>query len=207
MNSHDKETLSAMLDNEADALELRRMLKMAGEDPQLADTWQRMSLVQAILHDDNLKASKHMGTPVRDFSNAVMQAIADEPMPQVSGDKTGAERVNAEQWTQPLAKLAIAASVALAFFLGMQTTVRQAGSVTTPVAQQQTADEVSNDSASPSRVADVTESAVREVDPAARQRLEEYIRSVSITREEPQQLEQLQESPLYRLVNEIQDSQ
>ncbi len=49
--------------------------------------------------------------------------------------------------------------------------------------------------------------AVREVDPDARQRLEDYIRSVSITPDEPQQIEQLQDSPFYRLVNELQDPQ
>ena len=44
----------------------------------------------------------------------------------------------------------------------------------------------------------------RQVNPEARQRLEEYIRSASITRDQPTPIEQLEDSPLYRLVNEIQ---
>jgi len=218
MNSQDKETLSAMLDNEADELELRRILKTAGDDPQLADTWQRMSLVQAVLHDDNVKDSWHLIGSDSKFSATVMQAIAAEPVPQSSGvDSDG----KVKQWTQPLAKLGIAASVALAFFLGMQISVSEPGTVITPMAQQQSVEgsgEVDSSATIIAVAADSTaaESTVREVDPEARQRLEEYIQSVSITRDEPQQLEleqlqqsspleQLQNSPLYRVVNEVQD--
>ena len=210
MDNRDSETLSAMLDNEADELELRRMLKTASENPQVADAWQRMcliqALIQALLHDDNLKASRQLTMPGNDFSAKVMQAIADEPVPNVADGK-------ALQWKQPLAKLSLAASVALAFFLGMQITVNQPeGGVSLPVVQQQSVDEGGKSETNPTLLATAAdsgpvESVPREVDPEARQRLEEYIQSVSITRDEPPQLEQPQDSPLYRLVNEIQDSQ
>lgn len=218
MNSQDLETLSAMLDSEASELELRRVLKAIVEDPDIAGTWERMSLVQAVLHDDNLKDYKRLLTVGGSFSRSVAQAIANEPVPTASGS-AAPDSIDASpaRWTRPLAKMAVAAAVALAFFLGMQTTINSPTSdVAAPVAQRQAGQQEpasapgnsapallagagANDTAQPV--------IVREVDPQARQRLEEYIQSVSITREEPQQLEQLEDSPLYRLVNEIQGSQ
>jgi sigma-E factor negative regulatory protein RseA len=204
MNSRDKETLSAMLDNEADELEVRRLLKSVGENPEIAEAWQRMSLVQALLHDDNVKIPANSTPCDTGFSDAVARAIADEALtPVASAGKS-------IQWRQPLAKLGIAASVAAAFFLGMQSAVNQpAGELSLPIAQGQTIDSATDSDVNvpaASALADA-DPVVRQVDPEARQRLEDYIRSVSITREEPQQLEQLQDSPLYRLVNETQDSQ
>jgi len=209
MSSQELETLSAMLDNEADELELRRILKRLEQDPELVEAWQRMSLVQAVLHDDNLR-SRHVGRVDSRLSEAVSRAIVEEPVPPA------AEKA-VRRWTQPLAKLGVAASVAVAFFLGMQISVENqpgASERATPLVQQADSD-ISNgreDARSAPAAATLAdnggnEPAVQEVDPEARQRLENYIRSVSITREEPEQLEQFQDSPLYRLVNEIQDLQ
>lgn len=215
MNSQDQETLSALLDNEADELELRRILKKAAAESELLDAWQRMSLVQAVLHDDNLKVSRHLNVPGPEFSAVVMQAIEQEPLPgsgagsfgDHADDYTGQTR-GVVQWTRPLAKLGIAASVALAFFLGMQTAIYQPDSgANAPIAQQLDAGHASETDASATLVASSIESTPREVDPEARQRLEEYIQSVSITRDEPPQLVQPQYSPLYRLVNENPDQQ
>ena len=45
------ETISALLDNEADDLELRRFLKSCEQDPNLLETWERYSLVQSALNE------------------------------------------------------------------------------------------------------------------------------------------------------------
>ena len=45
MSQNDKETLSALLDNEADELELRRLLKSYGTNSGIAESWERYSLV------------------------------------------------------------------------------------------------------------------------------------------------------------------
>ena len=108
MNSQDLETLSALLDGEAHELELRRVLKAGESDPQIAATWERMSLVQALLHDDNLISSRHPLIPDNNVAKAVEQAIADEPVPELDAG----EAVKSARWAQPLAKLGIAASVA-----------------------------------------------------------------------------------------------
>jgi sigma-E factor negative regulatory protein RseA len=204
MSNTDKESLSALIDNETDDLELRRLLKAVELDSDLQSTWERMNLVQAVLHDDNVQHSAVLPLVGSNFADKVAKAIAAE-----SGPSVNPKLIN--QWGKSFAKLGIAASVALAFFLGMQTIVTQQdypGSGAAPLAQQSeqldpqplTGIAQNNDSL-------VAESPIQQVDPEARQRLEDYIRSVSIRPEEPAQLENLQDSPLYRLVNEIQNSQ
>jgi sigma-E factor negative regulatory protein RseA len=208
MNNHDKETLSAMLDNEANEFEVRRLLSTIDHNPEISDLWRRMSLVQALLHDDNIKASKSLNVGNANFSNAVSRAIANEPSVSISS-----EGENPFQWQKPLVKLAIAASVAAAFFLGMQSAVNQPLTESPlAIAREQNLDPAMPSDSSVSAISALADGntlnpAVREVDPDARQRLEDYIRSVSITPDEPQPIEQLQDSPFYRLVNELQDPQ
>src|SRR5690554_2104010 len=45
-----RESLSALMDNEATELELRRVLKQAKDDPDLLDHWQRYHLVRDVIH-------------------------------------------------------------------------------------------------------------------------------------------------------------
>ena len=133
------------------------------------------------------------------LSGAVAEAIAREP-------ESRSETSSGYRWTRPLVKTAIAASVAAAFFMGMQISINDPSRLpgTAEVARQAQAEDVSQPMADLAVVESGTVGAPQ-VDPEARLRLEEYIRSASITRDEPQKLEQLEDSPLYRLVNEIQD--
>ena len=50
-SDNSSETISALLDNEADDLELRRFLKSCEQDLTLLESWERYSLVQSVLHD------------------------------------------------------------------------------------------------------------------------------------------------------------
>ena len=204
MSNTDKESLSALIDNETDDLELRRLLKAVELEPDLKATWERMNLVQAVLHDDNVQHFSALPLIGSNFADRVADAIAAEPSPS-------ANSLSLSHWGKSFAKLGIAVSVALAFFLGMQTTITKQdypGPGTAPLVQQ--SDQL--DSQPLVGIAQnsdslVSESSIQQVDPEARQRLEDYIRSVSIRPEEPAQLENFQDSPLYRLVNEIQNSQ
>lgn len=45
-----QETLSAVMDNEADELELRRVLAACGEDAELRSTWSRYQLARSVMH-------------------------------------------------------------------------------------------------------------------------------------------------------------
>jgi sigma-E factor negative regulatory protein RseA len=46
------ESVSALMDGEASELDLRRVLKAAGQDPAVADSWQRYHLVRASLQQE-----------------------------------------------------------------------------------------------------------------------------------------------------------
>lgn len=190
MTNQAKESLSALLDNEADDLELRRLLVSMEPGSDLEASWERYNLVQAALHNTGIAAVDPS------VSRNIAAALAQETTNTLSLPYSSI-------WGTSLARLAIAASVALAVLIGMQTSWLQSDlpatgiMAVTPVSTTgvEEIDRIQSLLAN-------TE--LRQVDPAAQQRLEDYIRSVSITREAPEQLPQLQDSPLFRLVNEVQ---
>ncbi|MEQ8953112.1 MAG: sigma-E factor negative regulatory protein [Gammaproteobacteria bacterium] len=178
-----KESLSALLDNEADQLELRRVLKAVQQDPELLATWQRYSTVQALLRDGAMPLSD-------DFAARVARAIDAERPPRSAG---------LAPWQQNLAKLAIAASVAAVFFVALQVGLTPAGDNTPQLVDATAAAPVE---LAPTLVADVPD----EVDMQwMSDMLRSFIESVNIDIDEPPITEHLQDSPLYRLVNELED--
>jgi negative regulator of sigma E activity len=183
MSQNDKESLSALLDNEAGELELRRLLKSYESNPEIAETWERYSLVQALLHED--------AVPVSDaFKQRVQQQIAGEAAletPRFTG------------WQQNLTKIAIAASVAAVFFVAVQTNLNP-----TPTPEVANQDQTAPTQSALPATALLAENVSVEVDPQAQQLLEEYISRIEIDEEEPPRLEHIQDSPLFRLVNELQ---
>jgi len=101
-----QESLSALMDNEADELELRRVLS-ASEDAQLRSTWARYQVARAVMHKDLL-------VPNLDIASAVSKALADEAAPVVAPVEAVAGR-----W-RGLGRLAVAASVTLAVLAGVR---------------------------------------------------------------------------------------
>ena len=69
-----QETLSAVMDNEADELELRRVLAACGEDAELRSTWSRYQLARSVIH-------REPTLPKLDIAAAVSAALADEAAP------------------------------------------------------------------------------------------------------------------------------
>lgn len=102
------EALSALLDNEVSELDARRLLRdMNDEDAERIARWQ---LARDLLQ-------RHAVAPVpADFAARLGAAIATEQQPK--------------HWAMPLARLAVAASVALATVVGWQ--YWEGGSVDTP---------------------------------------------------------------------------
>lgn len=99
------ESLSAVMDGEADELELRRVLAAAGEDPEVRARWARYQLARSVMHRQTVK-------PGLDLAAGVSAAIAaDEAPAAVPQVKRG--------WTQ-VGRLAVAASVALAVLAGVR---------------------------------------------------------------------------------------
>ena len=98
-----QESLSALLDNEADELELRRVLAASGEGDVRA-TWARYQVARAVMHKELLE-------PRLDLAAAVSAALADEPV--VAGRKSRLP------WAG-LGRLAVAASVTVAVLAGVR---------------------------------------------------------------------------------------
>jgi len=97
-----QESLSAVMDNEADELELRRVLS-AIEDADTRATWSRYQTARAAMH-------KELLIPHLDISAAVAAGIADEVSPLKAGRGP---------W-RTLGRLAVAASVTVAVLAGVR---------------------------------------------------------------------------------------
>jgi sigma-E factor negative regulatory protein RseA len=183
------ESLSALMDAQTDELELRRLLKSMDQDPQKAEQlkahWQRFHLAQDILHD---RASP-LGSGI---AAAVAEQLLDEPAPGRPG-RLG-------RWQQGLTRVAIAASVAVVFVVAMQSNLDDVA--TAPVAVNDAGQNDSLANTAPTMLAD---SEAIAVDPVAAERLRSYLEGIAIDVSEPVVTEHIQDSPLYRLVNEIQD--
>ena len=97
-----QESLSAVMDNEADELELRRVLN-AIDDADTRATWSRYQIARAAMH-------KELLIPHLDITAAVSAAIADEVSPLKAGRGP---------W-RSLGRLAVAASVTVAVLAGVR---------------------------------------------------------------------------------------
>lgn len=95
------ESLSAVMDNEADELELHRVLA-ASDDVELRATWARYQLARAVMHKELLE-------PRLDIAAGVSAALAAEAAPKVAR----------APW-HTLGRLAVAASVTVAVLAGVR---------------------------------------------------------------------------------------
>lgn len=111
-----RESLSALMDDEATELELHRVLGELESDAALRQTWVRYQLARSAM------AGQPVSHARLDISRSVSAAIAAE-----SGVKTRHSSLR-ERWVRPLASLAVAASVTAVVVLGGQQ-LYQAGSL------------------------------------------------------------------------------
>ena len=114
-----QESLSAVMDNEADELELRRVLN-AFDDAETRDTWSRYQVARAVMHKDLL-------IPRLDIAAAVSAALADEAVPA---------KVARGPW-RSLGRLAVAASVTVAVLAGYKESAETPGPMANGVLQGQ----------------------------------------------------------------------
>ncbi|MDO9320077.1 MAG: RseA family anti-sigma factor [Pseudomonas sp.] len=97
-----QESLSALLDNETDELELRRLLAVS-DAGEMRATWARYQVARAVMH-------KELLLPHMDLAAKVSAALAEEPQVKV------ARRL---PWAG-LGRLAVAASVTVAVLAGVR---------------------------------------------------------------------------------------
>jgi len=105
MSEKMRESLSALMDDEANELEIERVLSRIADDPELRRAWVRYNMVRAVT------AGQHPARLDLDVSAQVRAAVGGEVQ------RTAGSR---QRWLRPLASMAVAASVATAVVLGGQ---------------------------------------------------------------------------------------
>ncbi|MDR9439602.1 MAG: sigma-E factor negative regulatory protein [Halomonas sp.] len=84
MSQNARESLSALMDNEGDELELRRVLKSLDDSPDSAETWRRYHLMRSLMRRE---PEVDVAT---DLSAGIMARLQDEPLPHVdAGESSG----------------------------------------------------------------------------------------------------------------------
>lgn len=101
-----RETLSALMDDEASELELHRAMREAGEDESFNATWSRYHLAASAMRKELPLDFVDSSAELR---AAINMALISEPVPQRTA-----------QWSQYLGRVAIAASVAVMAVFGAQ---------------------------------------------------------------------------------------
>ncbi|MAT50776.1 MAG: hypothetical protein CMK32_06290 [Porticoccaceae bacterium] len=99
-----QESLSALVDDEAGELEVRRLLKAVGENPELRGRWQRYQLISASMR-------KELPAGLVDLSARISEAVDEQHLESPR---------RLQKLLEPLGKVAIAASVAVAAVFGVQ---------------------------------------------------------------------------------------
>ncbi len=110
MNERLRESLSAVMDGEANELELERVLSQIGDNEELRSTWSRYQYARDAVNGQAQSFAQ------LDVSAQVRQAISsDSP-----GDVTSDAGTLRERILRPLASLAVAASVTAMVVIGGQ---------------------------------------------------------------------------------------
>lgn len=160
----DREALSALMDDELSDFELRRLLQRIESRPELLAEWERFGLVRAALQPDPLRSPL---TP--DFASRILADVAREAPLSAVSQKSGLAGLDhaTTGWARHATRFAVAASVTFAVFIGMQAVLQGPGAGDSSPAVASGSD----DNRQNRQVA---------VDADAQQRLNDYIRSVTI---------------------------
>ncbi|WP_458526357.1 sigma-E factor negative regulatory protein [Onishia taeanensis] len=113
MNQNPRESLSALMDNEADDLELPRVLKSLDESAEVADTWRRYHLARSMMQRDR---DLDVAT---DLSAGIMAKLADEPSPATETSSAPSKSLFARAGSYA-GSAAAAAAVSLMVITGVQ---------------------------------------------------------------------------------------
>nr|WP_067289497.1 MucB/RseB C-terminal domain-containing protein [Marinobacterium profundum] len=120
MSDEFNDTLSALVDGEANDFETRRLLSTLDEQPAMGEKWRRYHLTRSALKGER-------DTVIADISAGVMAQIASadvEPLLDTPADVAEKEavprKVESGRYWKPLISMATAASVTAAVILGVQ---------------------------------------------------------------------------------------
>jgi sigma-E factor negative regulatory protein RseA len=128
MSEQLKESLSAVMDGEADEFEIRRVLNEAENDPELRGVWERYHLVRSVMRGEGRTRSADR-LSARFWTE--IDAADEAPVSNASEVTTDKPRSIWSTWGQRAAGVAVAAGVAAAVVIGY----RGSESATVPPAQ------------------------------------------------------------------------
>jgi sigma-E factor negative regulatory protein RseA len=139
MSEQLKESLSAVMDGEADEFEIRRVLNEAAEDAELRGVWERYHLARSVMRGEGrmVGAGKLGGTFWAEI-DAAEALPADDIAAVVHAESTG--RLSRVTWGQRIAGVAVAAGVAAAVVVGFGRDDAETASVAPQIAQVQQSD-------------------------------------------------------------------
>ena len=104
-----RESISAIVDNEAQQIELQRVLKATEDEPAVRDQWQRYQLVSGLLKRQTQPLSVDT-----ELADKVRSAVAEETA------QVGAKLASTWNFWKPVGGFAIAASATMMMVLGVQ---------------------------------------------------------------------------------------
>lgn len=116
MSEQLRESLSALMDDEANELELQRLMKQVGDDSELRATWVRYNAARSAIAGHGVS---HLQL---DISSRVREAIDNSPATVVAKESLR------QRLFRPVASFAVAASVAATVVIGGQQLAQVSGS-------------------------------------------------------------------------------
>jgi sigma-E factor negative regulatory protein RseA len=115
MSEQLKESLSAVMDGEADEFEIRRVLNEAAEDSELRGVWKRYHLVGSVMRGEGRRlATRTLGREFWAQIDADVTTISTEVGPVESEPESIARTSPRWVWLQRVAGVGVAAGVAAA---------------------------------------------------------------------------------------------
>jgi len=120
MTDRNKESLSALMDGEADELEMRRVLNQLEKDDELAACWKSYHLMGSLMRDESFDSiDLTLGiNKALDGEDTLNQApVTSTPIKTHESSNLKTSRA---AWYKPLTSVAVAASVTFAVLIGVQ---------------------------------------------------------------------------------------
>ena len=179
----DLESISALLDGESDDLSLRRLLKSYETNDEISETWRRYNLTQSLLHEDT----------------AIVKPSLRESIKEQIAEEEDLRPQNNILWLEGLFKVGLAASVAVLCVL-----LFQGNSNSIPTGKRLADQNLTQDIDSQNDSVSLVRTFEAGLDAKAQELLKEYISRIEIDKEDPPQSSHIEDSPLFRLVNDLQ---
>ncbi|WP_019591201.1 sigma-E factor negative regulatory protein [Thioalkalivibrio sp. ALE20] len=108
------ERLSALVDDETEAFETRRLVDELLQSEEDRKQWERYHLI-----GDSLRGGMRMTAPP-DLLEGVREQLAEEEPLHVEPEHSGVDRATRSRWFRPVAGTGVAAAVAVVTLVGMQ---------------------------------------------------------------------------------------